>query len=69
MQTALYTAQIIVSVVLIILVVIQSHTGMQDTGSISTTRRGLEKTLHDTTIATSAIFLFLALVNSLPLLD
>jgi preprotein translocase subunit SecG len=60
----------IICVVLITLVVVQSRTpGMssRDTSSIYRTRRGLEKTMHQTTIALSAIFLLLALYMSLPL--
>ncbi len=70
METALYTAQVIISVMLIVLVISQARTpGManQDSSTIPT-RRGLEKTLHQTTIALAAIFLLLALINSLPFL-
>lgn len=70
METALFIAMIIVSVVLITLVVIQARTaGManRDTSSIYRTRRGLEKTLHQATIALAAVFLLLALVTSLPI--
>lgn len=71
METALYTAQVIISVMLIILVISQARSpGManQDSSSMHHTRRGLEKTLHQTTIALAAIFLLLALINSLPFL-
>lgn len=70
METALFIAMIIVSAVLIALVVIQARTaGManRDTSSIYRTRRGLEKTMHQATIALAAVFLLLALVTSLPI--
>jgi preprotein translocase subunit SecG len=70
MGAALYVAQIIVSIMLIILVVLQARSpGMagQSASSIHQTRRGLEKTMHQATIALAAIFLLLALINSLPL--
>jgi preprotein translocase subunit SecG len=69
-ETALYLAMIIICGVLITLVVIQARTaGMssRDTSSIYRTRRGLEKTMHQTTIALAVIFLLLALYMSLPL--
>jgi preprotein translocase subunit SecG len=69
MQTALYIAQLIVSSMLVVLVIVQARSaGManQDSSSIYHTRRGLEKTLHQTTITVSVIFLLLALINSLP---
>lgn len=69
MQTALYIAQIIISTMLIVLVIVQARSPgfAQNTSSIPQTRRGLEKTLHQTTITLSIIFLLLALINSLPI--
>lgn len=70
MEIALFIAMIIVSVVLITLVVLQARSaGManRDTSSIYRTKRGLEKTLHQATIALAVVFLLLALVTSLPI--
>ncbi len=70
MELALYIALLIISVVLIVLVVLQARSaGManRDTSSIYRTRRGLEKTMHQATIALGVIFLVLALVASLPI--
>ena len=70
MELALFIALIIISAVLITLVVLQARTaGManRDTSSIYRTRRGLEKTLHQATIALSVAFLLLALITSLPI--
>ncbi len=70
MEIALFIAMIIVSAVLTALVVVQARTaGManRDTSSIYRTRRGLEKTLHQATIALAVVFLVLALVTSLPI--
>jgi preprotein translocase subunit SecG len=69
-EAALYIAQIILAVVLTGLVVLQTRAqGMQnrDSSSIYRTRRGLEKTLFQATIAVSVMFLLLSLVNSLPI--
>ena len=70
MELALFIALIIICAVLITLVVLQARTaGManRDTSSIYRTRRGLEKTLHQATIALSVAFLILALITSLPI--
>ncbi len=70
MELALFIALIIISAVLVTLVVLQARTaGManRDTSSIYRTRRGLEKTLHQATIALSVAFLLLALITSLPI--
>lgn len=70
METAFHIAVMIISIVLILLVVVQARTaGManRDTSSIHRTRRGLEKTMHQTTIVVAAIFLVLSLIASLPL--
>ncbi len=69
MQLALHTAQVIISLILIVLVIVQARSpGManQDSSSMRHTRRGLEQALHQTTISVSALFLLLALLNSLP---
>ena len=70
MEVALFVATLIVSVVLIVLVVLQARTaGManRDTSSIYRTRRGVEKTLYQTTVTLAVVFLLLALITSLPL--
>lgn len=69
-ELALYTALLIICMVLITLVVIQARTaGMtnSDSSSIYRTRRGLEKTLHQATIVLAAVFLLLSLITSLPI--
>jgi preprotein translocase subunit SecG len=69
-EIALFIALLIISVVLITLVVIQSRAaGManRDTSSIYRTKRGLEKTMHQATIALAGFFLLLALITSLPI--
>lgn len=69
-ELALYIAVLIISAVLIVLVVLQARSpGManRDTSSIYRTRRGLEKTMHQATIALGVIFLVLALIASLPI--
>ncbi|NWF80662.1 MAG: preprotein translocase subunit SecG [Chloroflexi bacterium] len=70
MEIALYFALIIISAVLVVLVVLQARSpGManRDTSSVYRTRRGLEKTLHQATIALGVTFLLLALITSLPI--
>ena len=70
MEIALFIALMVISAVLITLVVLQARTaGManRDSSSIYRTKRGLEKTMHQATIALAAAFLLLALVTSLPL--
>ncbi len=70
MDTAFNIAVIIISIVLMLLVVLQARTAglsNRDTSAITHTRRGLEKTLHQTTIVVAVIFLLLALVSSLPI--
>jgi preprotein translocase subunit SecG len=69
-EIAFYIAQILVCIALIIVVVMQARTaGMQsrDAGSFFRTRRGLEKTLYQTTIVLAVVFLLLSLLISLPL--
>jgi preprotein translocase subunit SecG len=69
-ELALFFALLIISVVLVILVVLQARSaGManRDTSSIYRTKRGLEKTMHQATIALAVVFLALALITSLPI--
>lgn len=70
MEIALFIALLIICAVLTALVVIQSRAaGManRDTSSIYRTKRGLEKTMHQATIALATVFLLLALITSLPI--
>ncbi|HEU5014341.1 MAG TPA: preprotein translocase subunit SecG [Roseiflexaceae bacterium] len=70
METALYVALVIISIALIGLVILQGrNAGLQsrDTSSIYRTKRGLEKTIYQATIALAVAFLILALVSSLPI--
>jgi preprotein translocase subunit SecG len=70
MEIALYIAIIILSVVLVTLVVVQARTAglsNRDSSSIYRTKRGLEKTMHQTTIVIAVLFLLLSLIASLPL--
>jgi preprotein translocase subunit SecG len=69
-ETALYIALIVISIALIGLVILQGRTaGLQsrDSSSIYRTKRGLEKTIYQATIALAVAFLILALVSSLPI--
>jgi preprotein translocase subunit SecG len=69
-QTALNLVMIIVSVVLTLVILLQtkgsSFSGAfgGDTGGIYRTRRGVEKTLFQFTIATAVVFVLLAMVSS-----
>lgn len=70
MEIALYIALLAISFVLIGLVILQGRSaGLQnrDSSSIYRTKRGLEKTIHQTTIVLAVIFLLLALIASLPI--
>ncbi len=70
MEIALYIAILIISLVLIGLVILQGkNAGLQnrDTSSIYRTKRGVEKTIHQTTIVLAAVFLVLSLIASLPI--
>lgn len=70
MEIALYIAILLLSAVLIFLVVLQGrNAGLQqrDVSSIYRTKRGVEKTMHQATIAVSVIFLVLCLIASLPI--
>jgi preprotein translocase subunit SecG len=70
MQTALNIVMIISSVLLIVLILMQtkgsSFTGAfgSDAGSINRTRRGVEKTLFQFTIGTAAVYVLLAIASS-----
>ena len=71
METAVNLAMIIVSVVLILVVLLQtkgsSFSGAfgGDTSSIYRTRRGVEKTLFQFTIGLSVAFMIIAVVTSI----
>lgn len=73
MDTALNLVTIIASITLIVVILLQtkgsSFSGAfgGDTGSIQKTRRGFEKTLFDFTIATTVVFLVLAIISSFAL--
>lgn len=73
METAVNIAMIIVAIVLILVVLLQtkgsSFSGAfgGDTGSISRTRRGIEKTLFQFTIGVGILFVILAIVSSIVL--
>jgi preprotein translocase subunit SecG len=72
-DTAVNIAMIIVAIVLILVVLLQtkgsSFSGAfgGDTGSISRTRRGIEKTLFQFTIGVGVLFVVLAIVSSIVL--
>lgn len=71
METAINLAMIIVSLVLILVVLLQtkgsSFSGAfgGDTSSIYRTRRGIEKTLFQFTIGIAAFFVVLAIVSTM----
>jgi preprotein translocase subunit SecG len=70
MQTAISLAMIVVSIVLTLVILLQtkgsSFSGAfgGDTSSIYRTRRGVEKTLFQFTIGIAALFVVLAIVAS-----
>ena len=70
MQTALNFAMILISIVLMLLILLQSKGSSfsgafgGDAGSINRTRRGIEKTLFQFTIGTAVIYVLLAIVSS-----
>lgn len=70
METALYLASIIVSIVLILVILLQSKGSAfsgafgGDPSSIYRTRRGLERTLFQFTIVIAAVYVLLAIVSS-----
>jgi preprotein translocase subunit SecG len=70
MQVALQIASIIVSVILVILILLQvkggglgSLLGGESGGGITRTRRGLEKTMFQVTIALSIAFLAISIFS------
>ena len=71
MELTVNLAMIVVSVVLTLLILLQtkgsSFSGAfgGDTGSIYRTRRGVEKTLFQLTIGTAGVFLVIAIISSL----
>jgi preprotein translocase subunit SecG len=71
MQTAISLAMIVVSIVLTLVILLQtkgsSFSGAfgGDTSSIYRTRRGVEKTLFQFTIGIAILFVLLAIVASL----
>ena len=71
MDTALNLVMIIVSLVLVLVVLLQSKGSSfsgafgGDTGSINRTRRGLEKTLFHFTIIVGAAFALIAFLSSI----
>lgn len=67
MLTVIYIAQIILSIVVIVLIAMQGQEGGMGSafGSDTTvyrTRRGLEKTLFQVTIAVAALFFIISMV-------
>ncbi len=70
METALYIAQIITSIVLVLIVLTQNQSGGLgsafggDSSSIYRTRRGIEKTLFNFTIGAAVAFLVLSIASS-----
>lgn len=70
MATAIDLAMIIISLILILVVLLQtkgsSFSGAfgGDSGSIYRTRRGIEKTLFQFTIGIAAVFVVLAIVSN-----
>jgi preprotein translocase subunit SecG len=72
-DTALRLVMIIVSIVLILVILLQtkgsSFSGAfgGDTSSIYRTRRGVEKTLFEFTIGVGVLFVLLALISSIVL--
>ena len=73
MDTAINIVMIIVSIVLILIILLQtkgsSFSGAfgGDTGSIYRTRRGVEKTLFQFTIVWAVLFVTLAIISSIAL--
>lgn len=70
MHTALLIVELVVSVLLIIIVLLQNKDGglSADMGggeSFQSTRRGAEKVIHYTTVVLSAIFMINAVVIAL----
>jgi preprotein translocase subunit SecG len=70
MQTILNIVQIIISVMVSVLILMQvrgsglGRTFGSDSGSIHRTRRGIEKTLYQLTIALAVAFLLISLASA-----
>ncbi len=70
METALYIAQVISAVVLIMIVLTQNRSGGLgsafggDSGSIYRTRRGIEKTLFNFTIGAAIFFTVISIAST-----
>jgi preprotein translocase subunit SecG len=70
MQTALNFAMILISIVLMLLILLQSKGSSfsgafgGDAGSINRTRRGIEKTLFQVTIGAAVVYVVLAIISS-----
>ena len=73
MDTALNIITILVSILLVMMIMIQTKgssfgTGFGgDGGSMYTTRRGFEKTLFNATIGVAIVFVVLAIISSITL--
>lgn len=71
METALYIAQIISAIVLVLIVLTQNRSGGLgsafggDSSSIYRTRRGIEKTLFNFAIGAAVAFLVISLASTL----
>ena len=69
LRTILYLSQIVVSVVLIIVILLQAKgAGLggifgSDTSSVFRTKRGLEKTLFQATIVLSVLFILISVFS------
>lgn len=69
MNTALQIVQIIISIILVIMIVLQGKgSGLGslfggESGAITKTRRGLEKTMFQITVALATAFLVIAIVT------
>ena len=66
MDTAINIAMIVVSIVLILVILMQSSTSSftGDTSGIHRTRRGVEKTLFNLAIGTGVVFVLMAIISS-----
>jgi preprotein translocase subunit SecG len=70
MNTILFYSQIAVSIILIVLIAIQQRgaalgAGFGGSSEVYSTKRGAQKKIHYATIAASAIFLVLGVLNLL----
>jgi preprotein translocase subunit SecG len=66
MDTAINIAMIIISVLLIVLIMLQSNQSsfQGDSSAIHRTRRGVERTLFNLTIIFGCVFVILATISS-----